>query len=124
MKNQKNFFPYGYGKELSEAEAAENFKEFRPILLRYALSFGLTFVVNYLTSKPVFLSPKPSALVDLKQCVPAPAPKVVRAPVGEAFGIAAVGFICASAAAGGNPISITLAVMGCAVAAAAQYFKK
>lgn len=108
MKNQKNFFPYGYGKELSEAKAAENFKEFRPILLRYALSFSLTFVVNYLTSKPVFseeVSPKPSAPVDSKQCVPPPAPpalapKVVRAPIGEAFGITAVGFICASAAGG------------------------
>ena len=70
------------------------------------------------------MSPKPSAPIDSKQCVPAPAPKVVRAPLGEAFGIASVGFICASAAAGGNPVAMTLAIIGCIAAAGAQYFKK
>jgi len=112
MKKQINSFPYGYGKELSDIEASENFKKFRPVLLRLG-QITLVAVVTYFTNQASFA-----------EDIPKPAPAPSRTPVGEAGSIVAVGVTCAAAAAAGNLPGIILAVLGCAASAAANYFKK
>ena len=142
MKKQINSFPYGYGKELYGIEASENFKKFRPILLRLGLVVFVTYFTNQASfaediSKPapapsspapVPSSPAPSPSSPApspSSLAPAPAaPSPSRAPIGEAASIVAVGVTCAAAAAAGNLPGIILAVLGCIASAAANYFKK
>ena len=135
MKKQINSFPYGYGKELYGIEASENFKKFRPILLRLGLVVFVTYFTNQASfaediSKPAPApsspSPAPSSPAPAPSSpAPAPAaPSPSRAPVGEAASIVAVGVTCAAAAAAGNLAGIILAVFGCIASAAANYLKK
>ena len=135
MKKQINSFPYGYGKELYGIEASENFKKFRPILLRLGLVVFVTYFTNQASfaediSKPAPApsspAPAPSSPAPAPSSpAPAPAaPSPSRAPVGEAASIVAVGVTCAAAAAAGNLAGIILAVFGCIASAAANYLKK
>ena len=126
MEDQKNKFPYGYGKPLSDKEASENFIRFRPILLRCGFSMLLGLVSGFLNGQSsVFAEEIPNSNTPKPANGPAPAPNgqlvPVRPPAGHAFGVLSVGFICASAAASGNPLAIALAVAGCLTASIATY---
>ena len=121
MKKQINSFPYGYGKELYGIEASENFKKFRPILLRLGLVVFVTYFTNQASFAEDISKPAPAP----SSPAPAPAaPSPSRAPIGEAASIVAVGVTCAAAAAAGNLAGIILAVFGCIASAAANYLKK
>ena len=125
MENQKKKFPYGYGEELSDAEALENFIEFQPILVRYGLSMVFGLLSGFLGQSGAFADEIPNPPNTPPANGPAPQPSgqlvPVRPPAGHAFGVLSVGFICASAAASGNPLAIALAVAGCLTASIAAY---
>lgn len=103
MKGEIEKFPYGSGPGLSETEAKENFvnfcKEYGPLTLRIGL-FALM-----MSSSSAFAADTPPSGPGGSQCAPIPAPKSpnVLPATKELIGIAAVGLVCAAAAA--NPVT-------------------
>ena len=105
MKGEIEKFPYGTSSGLSETEAKENLvnfcKKYGPVTLRIGLFVLMTSLavsaVDTLGSDPV----GPTG----NQCTPSPAPNSpnLLPATKELLGIAAVGLVCAAAAA--NPLT-------------------
>ena len=119
MKREIEKFPYGTGSGLSETEAKENFvnfcKDYGPLTLR----IGLFALMMSSTAFAADTSPSGPAG---NQCAPTPtnSPNVLPATK-ELVGIAAVGLVCAAAAA--NPVT-AMGIAACLLTIAAKAFNK
>ena len=120
MKREIEKFPYGTESGLSETEAKENFvnfcKEYGPLTLRIGL-------FTLMMSSPAFAADTPPSGPAGNQCVPPPAPNSpnVLPATKELVGIAAVGLVCAAAAA--NPVT-AMGIAACLVTIAAKACNK
>ncbi len=133
MKREIDKYPYGNSKNLSEAEAKANMVAAKDYLLELTKIYGPTVIrialIALAVSSPAFADGTPSPTPD--GC-PAPSSTpgdgaLVPASNGalpatkELLGIAAVGLICAAAAA--NPVT-ALGIAACALAIAAKAANK
>ena len=120
MTHEIEKFPYGTSSGLSETEAKENFvnfcKKYGPLTLRIGL-FAL------LMSSSAFAADTPTPGPTGNQCAPTPAPNSpnVLPATKELVGIAAVGLVCAAAAA--NPVT-AVGIAACLVTIAAKACNK
>ena len=120
MKREIEKFLYGTSSGLSEAEAKENFvnfcKKYGPLTLRISL-FAL------MMSLPAFAADTPPSGPARNQCAPTAAPNSpnVLSATKELVSIAAVGLVCATAAA--NPVT-TMGISACLVTVAAKACNK
>lgn len=125
-KREIDKFPYGVSEGLTENEAKDNISKTGKSLLKIIKVYGPTVLRIALV---VYLLPE-SALADgtpgstpsspnscPTQVAPAPAPLQVLPATKEILGIAAVGLMCAAAAA--NPVTV-LGIAACVVAIAAK----
>jgi hypothetical protein len=121
MKREIEKFPYGTGSGLSEAEAKENFvnfcKDYGPLTLRIGL-FAL------MMSSTAFAADTPPSGPAGNQCAPTQSPTNspnVLPATKELVGIAAVGLVCAAAAA--NPVT-AMGIAACLLTIAAKACNK
>ena len=125
IKREINKYPYGSSKGLSEDEARANRIVARDYLLELTEIYGPTVIrialIAVAGSLPAFAdgTPAPSPTPDAGQLVPAS--NGVLPATKEVLGIAAVGLICAAAAA--NPVT-ALGIAACALAIVAKATNK
>ena len=123
MKHEIEKFPYGTSSGLSETEAKENFvnfcKKYGPVTLRIGLFVLMTSSAASAADTPGSGSVGPTG----NQCAPSPAPNSpnVLPATKELVGIAAVGLVCAAAAA--NPVT-AMGIAACLVTIAAKACNK
>ena len=127
MKREIEKFPYG-SSSLSETEARENLvnfcKRYGPLTLRIGLFVLITLITSSAASAADTPAPGSSPGGPAgNQCAPAPAPKSpnVRPATKELVGIAAVGLVCAAAAA--SPVN-ALGIAACLLTIAAKACNK
>ena len=131
MKREIEKFPYGTSSSLSETEAKKNFvnfcKKYGPLTLRIGLFVLITSSASAVSAADTTApAPAPgSSPVGPagNQCAPSPAPNspnVVPAAK-ELVGIAAVGLVCAAAAA--NPVT-AMGIAACLLTIAAKACNK
>ena len=133
MKREIEKFPYGTSSSLSETEAKKNFvnfcKKYGPLTLRIGLFVLITSSASAVSAADT-TAPAPAPAPGSSpvgpagnQCAPSPAPNspnVVPAAK-ELVGIAAVGLVCAAAAA--NPVT-AMGIAACLLTVAAKACNK
>ena len=139
MKREIEKFPYGTSSSLSETEAKKNFvnfcKKYGPLTLRIGLFVLITSSASAVSAADTTAptpapAPAPTPAPGSSpvgpagnQCAPSPAPNspnVVPAAK-ELVGIAAVGLVCAAAAA--NPVT-AMGIAACLLTIAAKACNK
>ena len=125
MKREIEKFPYGTSSSLSETEAKKNFvnfcKKYGPLTLRIGLFVLITSSAASAADTP---APGSSPVGPAgNQCAPSPAPKSpnVLPATKELVGIAAVGLVCAAAAA--SPVT-AMGIAACLLTIAAKACNK
>ena len=119
MKREIEKFPYGTSSGLSETEAKENFvnfcKKYGTLTLRIGLFVLMTSSAAYAADTPGSDPVGPTG----NQCAPSPAPVSpnVLPAAKELMGIAAVGLVCAAAAA--SPVT-AMGIAACLLTIAAK----
>lgn len=129
MKREIDKYPYGNSKNLSEAEAKANMVATKDYLLDLTKTYGPTVIrialIALAGSLPAFADGTPAPTPDGGSAAGngalVPASNGVLPATKELLGIAAVGLICAAAAA--NPVS-ALGIAACALAIAAKAANK
>lgn len=123
MKREIDKFPYGTASGLSETEAKENLvnfcKKYGPLTLRIGLFILIRSSAASAADTPGSGPVGPTG----NECAPTPAPnspKVLPATK-ELVGIAAVGLVCAAAAA--NPVT-AMGIAACLLTVAAKACNK
>ena len=123
MKREREKFPYGNSSGLSETEAKENFvnfcKKYGPLTLRIGLFVLMTSSAASASDTPGSGPGGPTG----NQCTSSSVPNVpkVLPATKELMGIAAVGLVCAAAAA--NPVT-AMGIAACVVTIAAKACNK
>ena len=130
MKREIDKYPYGNSKNLSEAEAKANMVAAGDYLLELTRIYGPTVIrialIAVAGSLPAFADGTPSPKPEAPSSAPGngalvPASNGVLPATKELLGIAAVGLMCAAAAA--NPVT-ALGIAACALAIAAKAANK
>ena len=125
-KREIDKFPYGVSEGLTENEAKNNISKTGKGLLKMIKVYGPTVLrialIVYLLPESALADETPGSTPSSpsscpSQVAPAPAPLQVLPATKEVLGIAAVGLICAAAAA--NPVTV-LGIAACIVAIAAK----
>ena len=127
MKRKIDKFPYKTSSNLSETEAKKNFvnfcRKYGPLTLRIGLFVLITSSASAASAADTPAPGSSPVGPAGNQCSPSPAPNSpnVLPATKELLGIAAVGLVCASAAA--NPVTV-MGITACLVTIAAKACNK
>ena len=127
MKREIEKFPYGTSSSLSETEAKKNFvnfcKKYGPLTLRIGLFVLITSSASAASAADTPAPGSSPVGPAGNQCAPSPAPKSpnVLPATKELVGIAAVGLVCAAAAA--SPVT-AMGIAACLLTIAAKACNK